>query len=288
MKSTLLRPGLLVSLRTTIKGGVSYQKRTIEPEHAQGAGTVATWETTRQVQDADEHARAVVARGAARTAIIRTCIAGNWLVCPAANEDKLRAGIEEACEIAAKHNETANCTCVEVYAIVASFASDDEQATRAIGSEVRDLIADMERAVRNADPEAIREAANRARTLSGMLGDGTQAKVSAAIAEVRRVARDIVSRVEKAGEVAADVVRDVKLEALAGARFAVLDMLGETEEPMQEVAPVAGRSVDLEPEPLEPLQAWDQQDPNVGTLEPEESTNDAAPVALAAAPAFEF
>ncbi len=249
MKSILIRPGLLVSLKTTIRGGVSYDKREIEPEHLiDGTATVATWETTRRVQDAAELERATVARGKARTAITRACIPSSFgLLCPVANEDKLAEGIAEAQDIADAHRRTAFCTRLDVYVITGRIADNDEQAMRAVGSEIRDLIGAMESAVRAASPDAIRDAANRARALNGMLGEETQKKVSAAISEARKVARDIVSRVDKAGERAADVVEGLKLEALAGARFAVLDMLGENEMPAEtEAMPVAGRAVDFE------------------------------------------
>jgi hypothetical protein len=55
LNATLIRPGLLVSLKTTVHGGVSYQKRTIVPDHPEGKARIASWETTRQIQDAEEH-----------------------------------------------------------------------------------------------------------------------------------------------------------------------------------------------------------------------------------------
>jgi hypothetical protein len=247
MNTTLIRPGLLVSLKTAVRGGVSYQQRTIEADHSEGASRVARWETTRQIADAEEHDAAVIARGKARTAVSRVCCASTFgLLCPQSQEDQLLQGIEEAQQIAAAHNARALYTRLEVFVITGRIADSDEQAARAIGSEVRDLIAAMEAGVRAADPERIREAANKARALAGMLSSDAKTKVTAAIAEVRSIASDIVRRVEKAGEVAADVVRDVKLKALEGARFAVLDM--DEMDDAGAASPVAGRSLDLDPD----------------------------------------
>jgi hypothetical protein len=247
LNATLIRPGLLVSLKTTVHGGVSYQKRTIVPDHPEGKARIASWETTRQIQDAEEHNAAVVARGKCRTAISRVCCPSSFgLLCPEQNEEDLNAALLEAQRIASEHNAKARFTRLDVFVLTGRIADSDEQAAKAIASEVRDLIAAMERGVRAADPEAIREAASKARALSGMLSEDAKNKVSAAIKEVRAIASDIVRRVEKSGERAADVVVGVKLEALQGARFAVLDFDAQDQaaDPLPAAAP---RALDLSP-----------------------------------------
>jgi hypothetical protein len=249
MRVTLIRPGLLVSLKSTVRGGVSYQKRTLEADHTEGDGNtrVARWETTRQIEDAVEHEAAVTARRKARQAIIRICCQTSLgLLCPESDETELSDAIGEAQRIADEHNKEARFTRVDVFVLTGRIADNDEQAARAIGSEVRDLIAAMEAGVRAADPEAIRDAANRARAMAGMLSRDVQKKVSDAIAEVRAVAKEIVRRVETAGDVAAEVVDGLKLEALQSARFAVLDLTGETETLEQVRSEIASRAIDLE------------------------------------------
>lgn len=247
MQTTIIRPGLLVSLKTNVRGGVVYAKRTIESEHAEGAGTVATWETTRNITDAAEHTAAGVARSKARALVAAVCCPSSFgLLCPQARESELADAVTAAQAIAVEHNKVANYTRLDVFVITGRIADNDEQAARAIGSEVRDLIGAMERGVRAADPEAIRDAANRARAISGMLSPDAQSKVSAAIVEVRRVARDIVRRVEKAGEQAATVVDAVQLNALNAARFAVLD-LSDDGNFDSTAADIPSRAIDLEP-----------------------------------------
>lgn len=249
MKTQIIRPGLLVSLKTTLRGGVAYAKRTIEAEHQEGASSIAAWETTRVISDAAEHASAVVARSKARSLVTSVCCPSSFgLLCPQVREDALAAAIEEAFAVADAHNKIAGYTRLDVYVISGRIADNDEQAARAIGSEVRDLIAAMEQGVRSASPEVIREAANKARAISGMLSPEAAAKVSAAIKEVRSVAREIVRRVEKAGEQAASVVEGLKLEALDSARFAVLDLTeeGDSNSTQQDIP---GRSIELEPVP---------------------------------------
>jgi hypothetical protein len=249
MRVTLIRPGLLVSLKTTVHGGVSYQKRTLEVDGIEREGNtrVARWETTRQIEDAVEHEAAVTARSKARHAILRICCKSSLgLLCPESKETELSEAIEEAQRIASEHNKKARFTRVDVFVLTGRIADNDEQAARAIGSEVRDLIAAMEAGVRAADPDAIRDAANRARAMAGMLSRDVQKKVSDAIAEVRAVAKDIVRRVDTTGSLAADVVDGLKLKALQTARFAVLDLTGESEMVEQVRSEIASRAIDLE------------------------------------------
>ena len=251
MQASIIRPGLLVSLRSTLRGGVVYQRRDITPEHAEGSAVVSEWETRREITDAAEHARAVVARGAARTAITRVCCQSAFgLLCPSAREPELAAAIADAQKIAADHNATASVTRVDVFALVGRIASDDVEAARAIGSEVRELLDNMQSAVAAADVEAIREAANKARALSGMLSTEVSGKVSAAIDEVRKIARDIVKRAEGSASVAAAIVQEVQLTKLDAARFAVLDLTDAPDAPA--IAPSAAPAPAIDLAPIDP------------------------------------
>lgn len=254
--TSLLRPGYLVALSIRIRGGVTYRREDITPDHLEGTARIAEWQTRREILDADEHARAVKCCSEARGAIVRACRATSFgLLCPVDNEQAMRDGIEEAHSIAAAHNRTASVTRVEVFAVVGRIAESDEQAARAIGSEVRDLIERMQTAVAAADPEQIRKAASKARQVAGMLSDETAAKISAGIQQAREAAREIVRRVEKAGERAADVVAELQTGKLEAARFAVLDLLGDDEQPESISAPEVGRAVEFEPIDTPPAQA---------------------------------
>lgn len=247
----LLRPGFLVMLRTSLQGGVTYERQEIQADHKEGDARVAEWNTRREIEDAAEHERAKEACSAARSMIVRQCRQTSrfGLMCAIEKEDELREAIDEAQRIVNAHNASARITRVELTAIIGRVAQSDEQAAQQIGAEVRALIDRMERGVKAADPEAIRAAANEARMLAGALTDEAAAKVSAAIKEVRSIATAIVKRVEKAGERAADVLADVQTTRLEAARFAVLDILGENEEPEPvEALPVAGRAVEFDPD----------------------------------------
>lgn len=222
-----IRPGLLVSLHTRISGGISYGRRDLDaPAELGGEGAeVRRWETTRVVEDPIEHAAAKAARAAAQTAVTRTCVRSDFgLLCPAANEAALDAGIAAARAIAAQFNADARRARVEVYVLKGRVASTDEEAVRALSAEVRDLLGAMETGIRGGNVEEIREAASRARRLGSMLEEETGVKIAAAVAEARAAAREIVKRAEKDGALAADAASEIKLDAIATARFAFLDL----------------------------------------------------------------
>ena len=244
MKTSALKPGLLVSLKTSVRGGVDYQRQEIGQDHTTAEGErVAKWETTRTITDPAEYERAVQARGKARNTITTVCCDSSFgLLCPDTREQELQAAIEAARQLANDYNKTAAASRIEVYVLLGRVAQNDVEAARAISAEVRELLDDMKAGITSADPEIIRDAANKARQIGGMLTDETAAQVSAAVNEARKAARDIVKRVEKAGEQAGKVVAELSIKSIEAARFAFLDM-GDTA-PVQHDAPAA-RSVDL-------------------------------------------
>lgn len=250
LKASVLRPGLLVSLKTSIKGGVNYQRVDVERDHETTDGArVSRWETTREIPNPQEFEAAVQARSKARSIISGACSASSFgLLCPSADEFKLMEAIKDARQVADAHNKDAQLARVEVYVLIGRVARDDEEAARAIASEVRELIEAMQAGIKEANPEAIRDAANKARNLGSMLSDDVAGKVTDAIAQARKAAREIVKRVEKAGESAAEVMKEIVTDKLESARFAFLDM--DDASPVNQEAPTA-RPVDMPPESLD-------------------------------------
>lgn len=249
MKLSVLKPGLLVSLKTSLRGGVNYHRVDIEGEHAtDDGGRRAKWETTREIMDRAEYDAAVVARSAARASILAVCCQSSFgLLCPMARESELMAAVDQAQAVAETHNAGASLTRVEIYTLIGRIAQDDAEAARAIGAEVRELLEQMAAGIKAADPEVIREAANKARAIGGMLSAEVSGKVSAAILEARTAARAMVKRIEKSGETAAQVVSECSVVRIEAARFAFLD-LDEQGGAIESEAPAA-RGLDLEAAP---------------------------------------
>lgn len=240
IKTSTLRPGLLVSLKTSLTGNVKYQTRTIDAEHKTEEGALkAIWETARTVIDPEEHEAGKKARGAARSAVSRVCsLSAFGLLCPESSADMLEGAIAEARRIAADFNTTASLTRLSVYVITGRIAADDVEAAKAINSEVRELLDTMRQGVSEMNAETIRDAANKARGLGQMLLPEAEARLRVAIEAARVAARQIV----KAGESAALTVDQLAMRRIAESRTAFLDL----DDAAEVSAPVAsGRAVDF-------------------------------------------
>ena len=228
MPHSILRPGFMVSLKTAVKGGVSYQRVELDAKDASAIASataqVARWETTKIVEDPAEHERANKVRNTARGLITRHCVMTAFgLLCPESREPELLASLAEARALVAEHNATATCTNVSVYVMSGKIAETDEENARAIGEEIRGLIQDMSGAIDRLDPEKIREAAQKASKISAMLAPEQSAKVGAAVTAARKAARDITRRILGNAEPAAVVLADIQRGAIEHAKIAFLD-----------------------------------------------------------------
>lgn len=248
LRTSTLRPGLLVSLKTSVTGNVSYARKDIEVDHIDEADgqRKARWETARSVRDPKEHERAQEVRGKASTLIRGVCAYSAFgLLCPESSGDDLEKAIADARVLADEFNATATITRVNVYVLTGRIAPDDVEAVRAINSEVRDLLSAMETGVKNLDVKVIREAASKARQLGTMLTPDAATRIGDAIDAARSSARKIVA----AGENAAVEVDGVTLRALAAARTAFLDI----DEAAAIKAPTTlGRAIDFDPSVRDP------------------------------------
>ncbi len=241
MQTTTLRPGLLVSMKTSIRGNVAYERRTIVPEHINGAGVEESkWETERTVANPAEFERAKELRNKASRYVRSVCAASAFgLLCPESKAEELAAAIAEARRLVEDFNATAELSQIGVYVITGRVAPDDVEAVRAINSEVRDLLSDMAQGVEKLDVASIRDAANRARQLGSMLSPNAEARVRIAIDAARESARKIV----KAGETAAAEIDMSTVRKITEMRTTFLDL--DEAAPTAQVAQV-GRAVDLE------------------------------------------
>ena len=242
MTISTLRPGLLVSLKTSIRGNVSYKTRDIEKEHQVGEGeTRARWETERTVENKAELTRATKARGKARHAISSVCSRTSFgLLCPESWEKSLQEGIARARQIATDFNARARVTELAVYVIVGRVAQDDVEAVRAINSEVRDLMREMTVGIKELDPRRVRDAANRARSVGAMLTPEAAERIKSAIEVARASARQII----KAGEEAAKEVDRESIKKINQVRTAFLDLDEAAILPVR-TPEARGRAVDL-------------------------------------------
>lgn len=242
--SQVLRPGLLVNVKSNIVGNVSYAKKDLEVVANLDADGVAhaRWETERTILDAAEHKRATKVRSKARSLVSAVCAKSAFgLLCAEEREDELKAAVAEGHKLAEDFNKVAVVTRVHFFVLSGRVASTDKEAARAVASEVRDLLTEMEQGIEKLDAKAIRAAAGRAKQLGSMLSPAAQARIQIAIDAVRAQARKITA----AGETAANTVDRRTLAALKETRAAFLDLEPATEGSTFTPTTV-GRGVDLD------------------------------------------
>jgi hypothetical protein len=242
INTSTLRPGLLVSLKTSVRGNVQYSRKDIEREKTTKDGQAhAKWETEKTVTDKKEYDAAYALRVQCRQAIAKPCANSAFgLLCPEDNLDELEAAIKEARKLTNEFNATATLTRVEVHVLTGRVAQDDVEAVRAINSEIADLLATMEKGLKNLDAKAVREAANKAKQIGPMLSADAEAKVQIAIEAARQSAKQIV----KAGEQASMEIDTLTIKKIAKQRTAFLDL----DDAREVVTPKAkARKVDFAP-----------------------------------------
>lgn len=261
--SSTLRPGLLVSLKTSISGNVKYVSTDIERERLTADGKLrAKWETERTIEDPDEFTRAQKVQSKMGSLIRSICAKSAFgLLCPNDKASELDAAVAEARKLADAFNASATLTRVRLYVIAGRIAQDDVEAVRAINSEVRDLLRDMEQGVANLDVERIRDAASKAKQLGSMLSPAAAARIQIAIDSARSTARRIVA----AGEAAGLEIDRSTLQRINEARTAFLD-LDDTGRPIE--APVAtARAIDMEPTVIERPLDLTKEEPRLPALD---------------------
>lgn len=251
--ASVIRPGLLVSVKSTVVGGVSYERLDLDADKpAEEGQEVSRWETRRVIEDKEEHERAVKCRSQALALIKKVCSSTSFgLLCPTDQEGALDAAVLAARQLVNNHNDQSKHTRVGVFVLKGRVASDDAEAAKAITQEIAELVVRMDQGIKSFDPKAIRDAADRAREMSNMLSDDKKAKVSAAIKQARDAARTIVKRVEKESEDRNLVLLDIQRSQIESARIAFLDLSGGDAEHVEQTMPAADqqRFADLDVEP---------------------------------------
>lgn len=241
MKTSTLRPGLLVSLKTSLRGNISYTHQVVEDEHivADTGEAKEKWETVRTVTDPEEHEAAKKARSKATGMIRSVCSQSAFgLLCPEADADKLDKAVEAARAVTDEFNNSAKLSRLSVYVISGRIAADDVEAVKAINSEVRELLDSMEQGIKNLDVKTIRDSASRAREIGQMLSPDAQARVTIAI----EAARDAAKKIVKAGEDASTEIDLSAARKVSEQRTAFIDL----DDAQEVAAPAAsGRAVDL-------------------------------------------
>lgn len=240
IQASTLRPGLLVSLSTSVRGNVKYVSKDLENKTLKGGALKAKWETERTINDPAEYERAIQCRSKVRSYITGVCSNSAFgLLCPESAAEDLEKAIADARRAASDFNKSAKLTKIGVFVITGRIAQDDMEAVRAINSELSELLTDMESGIEGGDAKQIRESAGKAKEIAEMLNKEARIQAELAIEAGRRAATAIAKSVRKKGAVEVDrkALREIK-----EAKIVFLDL--------EEVADVAapkskGRQLEL-------------------------------------------
>ena len=101
IQTSTLRPGFLVSLKSSVTGNVQYSSEEIVADHvAEETGArVAKWQTERVIADPEEHENAIKVRSKCRSLITSICTSSAFgLLCPEGAGEALSKAIAQARE----------------------------------------------------------------------------------------------------------------------------------------------------------------------------------------------
>lgn len=242
-----VRPGYLVNLTTRLEGGVTYNRSGVEQE-VEGSQERSEWTTEKIVADVHEHKLATATRGRVRSLIRSACVWTTFgMVCPTDKLPELDEKIAEARNLARAFNQGggnawlaeqrnklaekdgqevtgewagAVHTKVRFATIRGQIAESTAEAVNAVRETVRGLLDELEAALRAGDVKGIRDVAANASQMERLLEEGSGARnaLARAVGEARRVAREVVKRVEEGAEAAAVVIEQANMSLVATAR----------------------------------------------------------------------
>lgn len=248
MQIRTLRPGILVSLKTSVRGGVKYRKVDLESERDPDSGAqISRWDTTKIVFDPEEQKLASQTTNRARYLVARVCAESrHGLLCPEEKVPDLEAAINEATELCDDFNMTSIHTRVEVNVVCGKIVADDVMATQALFRETEQFMEQMQEGLAQLDVKKVRELCKKALDVGQMLAPDANNTVAAAVNAARSQCRKIIA----AGEQVAIELDETTMNTIGAARNQFLDFDFDMSESVEvDDAPVvAARGLDFEPE----------------------------------------
>jgi hypothetical protein len=225
LTTSTLRPGFLVSLKTSITGNIQYVRTLNSTIKTENGSAVDEWTTKRTIIDPIEREASQKARSKASSLIRSVCIPSIFgLLCPEDTVEKLEKAIADARKVVDGFNADSKLSRVGIYVLCGRVMPDDAEAVRAISSEIKDLMAEMQGGVENANVEAIREAASKLKGVGGMLTTEMQTKVQMAVDAGRATAKAYVQQRENGDGDGVIAVDKTSARRIGELRAAFLDL----------------------------------------------------------------
>lgn len=235
-----IKPGYLVSVKTTLRGGVKYEREDIRNEHKKDGSKEEEWRTVKTVTNEEEFKAAEKQRAKIAALVSSRCkLTPFGLICQEEDIEELYMAKELAELMVDEWNTSAKHTIMTLNVLPVCISTDDERVARDIAKQMRDLAKQMKDAVRAGDVEAIREAAKTAATMKEMFGEEEKARVSLAIKAARDAAKIITKQVIKNKEKIEAVLPTLKLGPISKMRFVFADIPEDGQKKASAKMPVA-------------------------------------------------
>jgi hypothetical protein len=236
-------PGILVGLKTSVRGGAEYDRYDIERSEE---GHVKEWKTRRYIEDPEERKAATETVNRLSNSIARLCTRTDFgLLCRTDREAELDEAIKAMHVERRAFNAGAKTCSIHLRAVKGVIAESDEEAVAAMVEEATELLDRMEKGLAEADVKAIRDAAGRAKKLSVMFTPEAAGQIESALEAARDAARVIVKKAGDLDARVADAMIQVEAEAFSKARFTFLEATHETVEALPSVDLSRGAALEV-------------------------------------------
>lgn len=244
----MLKPGILVSIKTHQTGNRSYQKQELERAHLTDGGVERSrWNTTKIVYDPAEAKEASRVANLARYTVTKLCAnTDHGPLCPVERRDELNAAIIEARQLVRDFNETAVFSRIDVNVICGEIIADDLNTARALFSETERFMAEMQSGLAELDVKKVRAICVKALDVGQMLSPEAGATMALAVNAARQACKKIVA----AGEQAAIEIDQRAIDTIGLARSSFLDF-NVSEDGVEVDTFHTPRALDFEPTPYE-------------------------------------
>lgn len=259
MNKLSLDGGIFLVTNIKLIGGKERKTDKVDPKNyhpemvnaAPESASVTANVTVQVMEDPKEYERAEGVREAARKALadVATTQTPLGLMAPHSAQEALDAAITQVHASIDEYNATAKRTFITPWIVQMALRADD-RTLQQVADEVKALLDAMDDGIKKRDAEAIREAARRAKMYAEMMDEEHGTIVIAAIEEARRHAKEVAKAVKDRGDAAMTEMllcdAAARKTAIRAARAAFLDVdLGESA-PIEPLAPVAARALDVE------------------------------------------
>ena len=208
-RTLTLRDSVFLVLTTRLVGGIKYDREELGGDVKSGT-EILEWKTRRTIENVEEHRKAVATRSKMRSIVTKNCISTMMgLICPKVDELKLDESLGEAERIAKEFNETAKTCRLGVIGMKWDVQSDNDKAAKLIAGQIKNMLSDLDAAIKEANVEKIREILASTKGLDETIPDN---KGGTVLAEAMRAARVAATTIRREFEKKARDIEEVKRE----------------------------------------------------------------------------